>query len=96
MRQPPRFENSRNPTHVCRLQKAIYGLKQASRAWYTELKNYLITLGFVKSHSYSSLFIVHKFGFTVYILVYVDDILVIGNPNKVFVLSLRHFPNVFH
>ncbi|KAH0709286.1 hypothetical protein KY284_010713 [Solanum tuberosum] len=82
MRQPPGFENSGNPTHVCRLQKAIYGLKQAPRAWYTELKNYLLTSGFVKSHSDSSLFIMHKVGLTVYILVYVDDILVTSNHQR--------------
>ncbi|KAH0661384.1 hypothetical protein KY284_026315 [Solanum tuberosum] len=51
-------------------------------AWYTELKNYLFTLGFVKSHSDSSLFIMHKIGFTVYILVYVDDILVTGSHQR--------------
>lgn len=38
MQQPPGFENPEFPNHVCRLRKAIYDLKQASRAWYKELK----------------------------------------------------------
>ena len=37
MSQPPGFIDEQNPTHVCKLKKAIYGLKQAPRAWYTEL-----------------------------------------------------------
>lgn len=79
MRQPPSFESSAHSKHVCKLQKAIYGLKQAPRAWYTELKNYLVTLGFIKSQSDSSLFILQNFEFIVYVLVYVDDIIVTGN-----------------
>lgn len=50
MCQPPGFVDPDKPTHVCRLRKAIYGLKQAPRAWYVELKNYLLSAGFVNSH----------------------------------------------
>ena len=68
-----------HPTNGCKLHTAIYGFKQAPRAWYTEFKNYLVTLGFVKSQSDSSLFILHNFEFIVYIFAYVDDIIVTGN-----------------
>ena len=34
MTQPSRFVDRDNPTHVCKLNKAIYGLKQAPRAWF--------------------------------------------------------------
>ncbi|KAJ9567715.1 LOW QUALITY PROTEIN: hypothetical protein OSB04_003681 [Centaurea solstitialis] len=43
MAQPPGFVDPAFPNHVCKLNKAIYGLKQASRAWYNELKSYLIS-----------------------------------------------------
>jgi histone deacetylase 1/2 len=79
MIQPPGFVNKNFPDHVCRLKKALYGLKQAPRAWYTELRVFLLSLGFVNSTADASLFIYHKQGVTVYLLVYVDDIIVTGS-----------------
>jgi len=76
MRQPPGFEDSKDPHLVCRLDKAIYGLKQAPRAWYARLSVKLISLGFQASKSYTSLFIYQKLGVTIYMLIYVDDIIV--------------------
>ena len=34
------------PSLVCRLKKSLYGLKQASRAWYSKMDNFLLSLGF--------------------------------------------------
>lgn len=78
MSQPPGFHDTDRPSHVCRLRKAIYGLKQAPRAWYSKLKNFLLASGFINSLSDTSLFILRHAGNFVYLLVYVDDILVTG------------------
>ena len=65
--------------HVYKLHKAIYRLKQASRAWYQELRNFLLSLDFVTSHAHSSLF-VHSCGNALlYFLVYVDDLIFTGS-----------------
>jgi hypothetical protein len=55
---------------------ALYGLKQAPRAWYSRLCSKLIALGFVVSKSDTLLFIYHKSTITIYMLIYVDDIIV--------------------
>lgn len=84
MCQPPGFVDPDKPNHVCRLRKAIYGLKQAPRAWYVELRNYLLSAGFVNSQCDASLFIYKRNSDWVYLLVYVDDMLVTGT-NQVLV-----------
>ena len=76
MRQPPGYEDKRRPNYVCKLDKALYGLKQAPRAWYSRLSSHLISYGFVASKSDTSLFIYHKSNITIFMLIYVDDIIV--------------------
>jgi hypothetical protein len=46
MKQPPGFIDNTRPDQVCKLHKAIYGLKRAPRAWFTRLSNFLLDLGF--------------------------------------------------
>ena len=49
--QPQGFEVHSIDTHICRLKKALYGIKQAPRAWYARMDNYLTRLCFSKSHA---------------------------------------------
>nr|GFB70045.1 retrovirus-related Pol polyprotein from transposon TNT 1-94 [Tanacetum cinerariifolium] len=46
--QPEGFINVDYPSHVYKLKKVLYGLKQASRAWYDELSTFLLQNGFSK------------------------------------------------
>ena len=64
---------------MCKLHKAIYGLKQASRAWYSALKLAIMGLGFQNSKANSSLLIYCQNSVICYLLVYVDDLVIIGN-----------------
>jgi hypothetical protein len=77
MEQPPGFEDFLTPDYVCKLHKPIYGLRQAPRAWYNELRTFLVSEGFSISHS--SLFILNSPFSVIYILVYVDDIIITGS-----------------
>ncbi|KAI9176297.1 hypothetical protein LWI28_000926 [Acer negundo] len=80
--QPLGFVDPAFPSHVCRLQRAIYGLKQAPRAWYNKLRQFLVHNGFVNSGSDTSLFIFNANGCVMFLLVYVDDIIVTGSDGK--------------
>jgi len=61
-------------TLVYLLQRSLYGLKQAPQAWYQRFATYLRQLGFSTSSSDTSLFVLQDGGATVYLLLYVDDI----------------------
>ena len=78
MQQPPTFEAS-DQSLVCKLNKALYGLKQAPRQCFTRLQHTLQQLGFVSSSCDTSLFIDQHKSDVIYLLVYVNDILVIGS-----------------
>jgi hypothetical protein len=78
MEQPPGFIDKDQPHLVCKLHKAIYGLKQAPRAWFTGLSTFLLELGFKGSLVDTSLFIYIHGSIQMYMLVYVDDILITG------------------
>lgn len=82
MAQPPGLKDAQQPHHVCKLHKAIYGLRQAPRAWYDALKTFIIANGFQMSKNDPSLFIYHKGTTIAYFLVYVDDLLLTGNETK--------------
>ena len=82
MAQPPGFKNTQFPNHVCKLNKAIYGLRQAPRAWHDSLKSFINSYGFFTSKSDPSLFIYISGSIKIYFLVYVDDLLLTGNDNE--------------
>ena len=55
-----------------------YGLKQAPRNWYGRIDSFLSSLGFTKSKADSNLYYKVKYGNPVMLLLYVDDLFVIG------------------
>jgi hypothetical protein len=71
--QPPSFVDPTAPDHVCLLQKSLYKLKQAPRAWYEWFATFLRQLGFITSTSDTSLF-VYKADIA-YSLLYIGDII---------------------
>uniref|UniRef100_A0A803NMC5 Reverse transcriptase Ty1/copia-type domain-containing protein n=1 Tax=Cannabis sativa TaxID=3483 RepID=A0A803NMC5_CANSA len=80
MTQAPSFELPDAPHLVCKLNKAIYGLKQAPKAWFDKLHQCLLSFGFVSSKSDHNLFIQHTSHSMILLLVYVDEIIITGDP----------------
>jgi hypothetical protein len=82
MKQPPDFIDSDRPHYLCKLDKSLYGLKQAPRAWFSRLSGTLLQLGFHASKADVSLFIFNKGGIQMYILIYVDDIIIVSSSSS--------------
>jgi histone deacetylase 1/2 len=95
MQQPPGFVEKSKENYICKLDKALYGLKQAPRAWYSRLSTKLIDLGFRPSRADTSLFIFNKGGIFMYILVYVDDIIVVSSTEQATTTLLKDLQKDF-
>ncbi len=77
MKQPVGFSDG--TSRVCHLKKAIYGLKQSSRLWNTDLHSTLLELGFMRCRADACLYQLKKGSSVAFLLVYVDDIVVATN-----------------
>jgi histone deacetylase 1/2 len=80
MKQPPGFEHPDTPHHVCRLDKALYGLKLSAK---------LQDFGFIPSKADTSLFLYNKSGVTIFVLIYVDDIIVTSSYDRAISILLQ-------
>nr|GFC51304.1 hypothetical protein [Tanacetum cinerariifolium] len=72
---PPRFQDPSFPAKVYKVEKAMYGLHQAPRAWYGTLSKYLLKNGFQKGTIDQNLFIKRQKEDFILVQVYVDDII---------------------
>ena len=81
--QPQGFEVEDRHTHVCKLKKAMYGMKQAHRAWYGRIDIFLISLGFTKSKYNPNLYLKVIDDEPIILLLYVDDLFLTGNEKHI-------------
>ena len=79
MIQPEGFVNPANAGKVCKLRKSIYGLKQASRSWNLCFDEVVKEFGFIKNEEEPCLYKKASGSALVFLVLYVDDILLIGN-----------------
>jgi hypothetical protein len=95
MRQPPGYENKEHPGYMCKLDKAIYGLKQAPRAWFSRISKKLIDLDFHGSKADTSLFYFNKGDTLMFVLIYVDDIIVVSSKQETATTLLHNLQQEF-
>jgi len=79
MMQPEGFVDPKNPNKVCKLKRSIYGLKQASRSWNHRFNHVIKENGFTRSVEEPCLYMKFSGSNVVFLILYVDDILLIGN-----------------
>lgn len=79
MIQPEGFVDPKNAGKICKLQKSIYGLKQASRSWNIRFDEVVKGFGFIKNEEESCVYKKVSGSSLVFLILYVDDILLIGN-----------------
>lgn len=77
MKISPGFENKTGK--VCKLKRALYGLKQTPRAWNEVFDNYIKSIGLQQTGTDKCLYVIKSEEVTVYLLLYVDDIIIAGN-----------------
>nr|GEX48039.1 hypothetical protein [Tanacetum cinerariifolium] len=79
MEQPEGFVNPKYPNHVCKLKRSIYRLKQASRQWNKRLNDEIKKFGFTQNFDEPCVYIKASGSYTAILILYVDDILLMGN-----------------
>ena len=64
---------------VCHLRHALYGIKQALRAWFAKFNSTISRLGYMASHYDSALFLHRINKGTILLLLYVNDMIITGD-----------------
>jgi hypothetical protein len=81
-RQPTGFIESTCLEHVCRLNRSLYSLKQAPRAWYQRFATFITSIGFTCSRTDMSLFILQCAEGTAFLLLYVNEIVLTASSTQ--------------
>ena len=77
MMQPEGFVDPTNTGKICKLQKSIYGLKQASRSWNIRFDEVVKGFGFIKNEEEACVYKKESGSSIAFLILYVDDIMLI-------------------
>ena len=95
MEQPPGFIAQGKSGKVCKLHKAIYGLKQSPRAWFVKFSEVVLKFGLRHCHSDHFMFS-HAFDRgKILLIVYVDDIIITSDDKQGIDVLKRYLQNSF-
>jgi hypothetical protein len=94
--QPEGFVKSGQEHLVCKLNKSLYGLKKEPRSWYEKIDSFFLQQGFMRSKSDPNLYTrFDEKGHLVLISLYVDDLIIIGNSEKLISGIKKQMSQVF-
>ena len=95
MKLPSGYSSS-VPSQVCRLRKSLYDLCQAPRQWFAKLYSALRHFGFKQSYTDYSLFSYQQRAVSLHVLVYVDDLIIVGSSADVISKFKQYLSTCFH
>ena len=90
--QLERFVDSKGAKKVCKLQRSIYGLLQASRSWNIRIDSAIKAYGFIQTFGEACIDKKVSGSSVAFLILYVDDILLIGNDIE-FLDSIKGYLN---
>jgi hypothetical protein len=82
MDQPEGFIVPGKEDYVCKLKSSLYGLKQSPRQWYKRFDSFMLAHGFKRSDYYSCVYIKLVNRSPIYLLIYVDDMLIAAKSSE--------------
>jgi hypothetical protein len=88
MDQPKGFIVVGKKNFVCKLKKSLYGFKQSPRQWYKKFDSFIIANGFKRSLYDSCVYIKFVDGSPIYLLLYIDDMLIVVK-SKIAIANLK-------
>jgi hypothetical protein len=83
MKQPKGFVVEGKKELVWKLKNSLYGLKESPRMWYQNFDTYMLGLGFTRSEEDHCVYFKLIGDHLIYLVLYVDDMLLIGNNKKI-------------
>ena len=92
MMQPEGFVDPKNADKVCKLQRSIYGLVQASRNWNIRFDEVIKAFGFIQTYGEACIYKKVSGSFVSFLILYVDGILLMGNDIE-FLESIKSYLN---
>jgi hypothetical protein len=95
MDQPEGYIKTGQERKVCCLLKSLYGLKQSALQWIKEIHKALVNLGFTRTHSDAGVYFKFIGADIIIIVIYVDDVLLMGSNKKMLKKNKEDFMKVF-
>ena len=92
MMQPEGFVDPKGANKVCKLQRSFYGLVQASRSWNMHFDEVIKAYGFIQTYGKACIYKKTSGSSVEFLILYVDDILLIGNDIE-FLDSIKGYLN---
>ena len=95
MQQPEGFQMKGKEQMVCKLNKSIYGLKQASRQWYLKFDEIVTSLGFIENQIDQCIYLKISGSKFIFLVLYVDDVLLASSDLNLLHETKQHLSKTF-